>query len=212
MNNRDRDFHGRFLKGHFQSEETNNKISQALSGRILSEETKARISKSKIGKLKLSPKICPSCKKYFQPTKSIIIYCSRSCGRKGKPPWNKNTKGLTKPNSTSFKKGQFSKDKHPKWRGGITTEESLVRSSVEYKKWRLSVLSRDNYICQICKTKVGGKKAHVDHIKNFNDYPELRLDINNGRTLCASCHHKTPDYAGKNKIAQRKRNNKGMFE
>lgn len=34
--------------------------------------------------------------------------------------WCEGTKGVCKPNSGSFKKGQFAKDKHPKWKGGIS--------------------------------------------------------------------------------------------
>ena len=28
-------------------------------------------------------------------------------------------------------------------------------------------------------------------LKKFNDYPDLRFDINNGITLCETCHNKT---------------------
>lgn len=59
------------------------------------------------------------------------------------------------------------------------------RSSPDYLKWRLAVLKRDNRTCQDC----GEKKILVaHHIKRYKDYKELRLDVNNGRTLCRQCH------------------------
>ena len=45
---------------------------------------------------------------------------------------------------------------------------------------------------------------HADHIKDFALFPNLRLDINNGRTLCKSCHRKTDNYGFK----KSKKNNK----
>lgn len=41
--------------------------------------------------------------------------------------------------------------------------------------------------------------------KDFALHPELRLDINNGRTLCKSCHKKTENYGFK-KSNTKKRN------
>jgi len=87
------------------------------------------------------------------------------------------------------------------WRGGITTKNVAIRKSLEYKQWRTSVFERDNYICVECK-KVGGS-LNADHIKEFSNYPHLRFDINNGRTLCLSCHTKTDNYGEK---AKQKRN------
>ena len=89
------------------------------------------------------------------------------------------------------------------WRGGITSENRKVRASFEYKEWRRLVFERDNYTCQECNAKNGDGKAiilHADHIKQFAYHPELRLDINNGRTLCIDCHKKTDTYNNKIKI------------
>lgn len=71
---------------------------------------------------------------------------------------------------------------HPNWKGGIT-KRSLT--TIEYKQWRIAVFKRDNYICIICGTN---GYLEADHIKRWADYPELRFDINNGRTLCKECH------------------------
>lgn len=49
------------------------------------------------------------------------------------------------------------------------------------------VLARDNYTCQICDASP--KYLHVDHIKRWRDYPELRHEIDNCRTVCRPCHY-----------------------
>lgn len=84
-------------------------------------------------------------------------------------------------------------EKHWFWEGGKTEEAVKIRNSMEYKQWRLAVFTRDNFTCKLC----GGHKSkdiEVDHIFAFSDYPELRLDIENGRTLCKECHRKTINY------------------
>ena len=60
------------------------------------------------------------------------------------------------------------------------------------KRWRKKVFERDNFTCRKCE-KVGGK-LNAHHINPFSTHPELRFDIENGLTLCHSCHvelHKT---------------------
>ena len=72
------------------------------------------------------------------------------------------------------------------WQGGITAEYQKIRNSEEYNQWRLQVFNRDGFKCASCEKP--GKGIHAHHIKSFSEYPELRLDIDNGVTLCKKCH------------------------
>lgn len=66
------------------------------------------------------------------------------------------------------------------------------RNSNEYQNWRAKVFTRDNFTCQICQ-KVGGE-LNAHHIRPYAKYEENRLDVDNGVTLCITCHkmvHKT---------------------
>ena len=65
-------------------------------------------------------------------------------------------------------------------------EKMAIRNSMEYRDWRKAVYERDGYTCQICGKRGGNLNAH--HIKHFAQYPELRMDITNGITLCYDCH------------------------
>ena len=89
--------------------------------------------------------------------------------------------------------------KHYNWQGGLTGINFQIRNSLEYRLWREAVFKRDKYTCQECGARNGSGKTivlHADHIKRFADYPELRFDIDNGRTLCKPCHRKTNTYGG----------------
>ena len=80
------------------------------------------------------------------------------------------------------------------WKGGITPINDRIRKSTEYKLWRISVFTRDNFTCIWCGVRSGQGKTIVlnaDHIKPFALFPELRFAIDNGRTLCIDCHRKT---------------------
>ncbi len=81
-------------------------------------------------------------------------------------------------------------EKHWNWSGGWKRNAwKIIRRSCEYKKWRLSVFTRDKYICQECWNT--HCELNADHIKPFAYFPELRFSIDNWRTLCLDCHRKT---------------------
>ena len=61
------------------------------------------------------------------------------------------------------------------------------RGGEEYRVWRLSVFRRDDFTCQKCG-KRGDWEAH--HIVQWVVSKELRYDVDNGITLCKSCHKK----------------------
>lgn len=86
-------------------------------------------------------------------------------------------------------------EKNNLWKGGITPINKIIRGSLEYKLWRKAVFERDGYSCIWCGQK--GGELNADHIKRFSDYPELRFAIDNGRTLCLSCHKTTDNYGRK---------------
>jgi hypothetical protein len=76
-------------------------------------------------------------------------------------------------------------EKAPFWKGGITPENQIIRSSTQYKNWRKSVFERDGYRCVVCNSH---SDLHAHHKKEFHEFPELRFDVSNGITLC-KIHH-----------------------
>jgi hypothetical protein len=59
--------------------------------------------------------------------------------------------------------------------------------SSEENKWKNDVFERDDYICQDCGDDTGGN-LNAHHIKRRNQHPELRDCVENGITLCKTCH------------------------
>lgn len=63
-------------------------------------------------------------------------------------------------------------------------ENAKKRKTPNYRKWRRDVIERDK-VCQMCGTD---QKLEAHHIKPFAKFPELRFSLENGITLCKSCH------------------------
>lgn len=194
------------------TEEVKLKLSIALSGenhpnfgKHLSDITKQKISESNKGKTRNVGR------HLSEETKLKISKAHKD--KKGNIPWNKGKKGLQVNSAETRKKlseslkghkgywlgKHFSKEMRDKiresnlgekgnnWQGGITSIQRIIRSSAEYSNWRREVFIRDYWTCQMCGKKKGIKiRAH--HIRPFKDYPELRFEIDNGITLCKTCH------------------------
>lgn len=155
-------------------------------------------------------KTCLLCQKEFSMIRSDNykkrIFCSQQCSGKvnhskikpitelqrirlsenarlrGTGKWMKGRPG----NKGSIKKGQFSGEKHPMWKGGITPINQVIRHSDKYKLWREAVFKRDGYRCFDCGER--GGRLEADHLYPFAFYPRLRFEINNGQTVCKNCH------------------------
>jgi outer membrane receptor for ferric coprogen and ferric-rhodotorulic acid len=112
-----------------------------------------------------------------------------------KPAWNKGKEWNEWMDKDEQKKvlknlSHFGED-HWNWKGGITDENHSFRNSKKYKEWRMKVLQRDRFTCIKCGYRSKKRRdIRVDHIKPFCLYPILRLDVDNGRTLCISCDNK----------------------
>jgi len=108
-------------------------------------------------------------------------------------PWNKGKKLTYRVWNKGLVNSRWIGEGNPNWRGGVTKLNDKVRKSIEYKQWRTAVFERDNFTCVECLDSSGGN-LNADHIKQFAYYPELRFDVDNGRTLCVDCHKNTDTY------------------
>lgn len=102
-------------------------------------------------------------------------------------------------------------NKNPAWKGGVTAENILIRSSVKYLSWVKDILGRDNYTCNLCGTRGGSLQVHhkvpfsiiIHKMKSElgeNNIVEKAMgysflwDSDNAETLCVGCHKKTDTY------------------
>lgn len=98
---------------------------------------------------------------------------------------------------------------NPMWKGGLSLLHYQIRDCFEYRQWRSDVFTRDNHTCQICGVR--GETLNADHIRplfliikehyirsleDATNCSEL-WNIDNGRTLCVTCHRKTDTFGVK---------------
>jgi len=78
-------------------------------------------------------------------------------------------------------------EKHPNWNPNLTDEERQdKRNYPAYYDWRQSVYERDNYTCQCCGKK--GRTLNTHHLESYAGNKDLRTTLENGITLCKTCH------------------------
>jgi hypothetical protein len=146
---------------------------------------------------KMAQKHCKYCGESISSWK---IYCNLLCRNKGYigiKHTDEHRKHISEALKGTRPKNMFqSGDRHPFWNPDRT--DMRERLTGKYRDWRFAVIKRDKYTCQECGAKRGnGNVLHVDHIKPFSLFPELRYEVNNGRVLCMECHRKTDSYCRK---------------
>ncbi len=160
----------------------------------------------RIRKLPYKKFVCKKCRKDFKPTGNRQIICPKckylicqECNKKFIPDAHYSRKFCSlacRFKSQSWEEPhQLKKNRHIKPRTYHLTNPN--KRGIFDIEWRNKVFERDNYTCVLCgKTKC---YLEADHIKPYSKYPDLRLVLSNGRTLCLDCHKKTPTYGNRKK-------------
>lgn len=139
-------------------------------------------------------------KAHYAKTKGVRLNTGRTHFKKGHNSWNAGLKNwlseehkaaLRLANSgNAWTKGKKRPDivgeKNPMWKGGVKSQNDMDRVKFRKQVQQL-VLQRDNYTCQVCDQYSGN--LQVDHIKSWADFPDLRFELDNCRTLCMACHY-----------------------
>lgn len=90
----------------------------------------------------------------------------------------------------------------------LTEEDRLktrrILGKENHERWRKQVFQKDSYTCQCCGKHGGVLNAH--HLDGYHWCKDKRFDVNNGITLCYSCHDEFHNLYG------RKFNTKEQFE
>lgn len=160
-----RDTKGRFIKGHISP----------LRGKRLTVEHRKKLSDAKKGK--------PNWRKGV-----IGKYKHTEEWKRGQ---SIRSRGRTMSDETKRKISEANRgENNGSWKGGVWDRSFSRGSDYKYRLFRRKVLRRDG-CCVFCGSE---ERLEVDHIKPYSLHPELRLDIENARVLCHSCHKKTETY------------------
>jgi 5-methylcytosine-specific restriction endonuclease McrA len=71
-------------------------------------------------------------------------------------------------------------------KGVIRKPLKTAFSKALLSSWSKEVRERDNNSCQVCGTT---DNLHAHHIISKHFFPELAYNINNGVSLCSTCHY-----------------------
>lgn len=147
--------------------------------------------------------------------------------KKGHIPWDKGVKrpdiaGLNRSrkgipinlvHTEEFKKrlSESKKgDKNYNWKGGVVSLKDIIFHSKKYSEWRIKVFQRDNFSCTNCEGQGPIQAHHIipksviffeENIQTQEQAMECeRLwDLDNGITLCESCHKMTDTWGAKSR-------------
>jgi len=139
---------------------------------------------------------CSICNKDYKSGKKKATYCKDCFSRDIVHTYSiLHTIDKTGENNGMYGVSRYGKD-NPNYNYNLTDEQREVkRYTQEYKNWRLAVYEKDNFTCQTCNDSTGGNlEAH--HLNGFNWDIANRYNVDNGITLCTTCHKDFHDAYG----------------
>jgi 5-methylcytosine-specific restriction endonuclease McrA len=93
-------------------------------------------------------------------------------------------------NDPATREERSKRNRENRLKGQLSQLSPGDRRSNEYEAWRQAVFNRDDRRCQSCGST---ENLHAHHTQRYDeewiDNP-LNIDIDNGQTLCRSCHGK----------------------
>ena len=123
---------------------------------------------------------------------TYVLKNNGSTGRfeKGQKAWNKGVK-LNKDQRKNMGRPVGAKHTEETKRKMSLTRRGKGASRLSWnsKEWRRKVFKRDNYICVECGA-IEKQNLNSHHIIPWKDNDKLRFEVDNGMTLCKSCHGK----------------------
>lgn len=167
------------VKGYKQTPEHRAKIAKKMQERRLSDEHKRKIALAHTGKKRdpFSPewktRLSEACRKRKERDGSMLSPKAKELLR-NRMRGNTYGKANSGPN-------------HYNWKDGTSPFVEKLYISVEYKEWRTAVFQRDGFKCLTpgCDSK---EDLQAHHIYPKSLFKELVLVVENGITLCKSCH------------------------
>jgi hypothetical protein len=117
--------------------------------------------------------------------KLYVSYVCR-CGKSAEKLFNNFKKEKS---CASCKPNKYKGSNNHNWNPNLTDDDrqEIGRYDEGYNKWRRAVYLKDGFKCVCCKSdKRGTFVAH--HLDGYANFPEKRTDVDNGVTLCVSCH------------------------
>lgn len=188
------------MYGRNHTPEARAKMSAFRLGKPLSEETRRRMSEAQI--LAKSQRTPEQKAATFQAMSAAIRGRKQSSewiekvrtaitGRKLSDEHRKTLslvrKGVSYGPRSAEQNVKLSGPNHWNWQGGRPQD----RGGYLNLNWKRAVHKRDNHTCQMCGIpNLSGRNQQADHIQSWRDFPDLRFELSNGRTLCGPCHAK----------------------
>jgi hypothetical protein len=144
--------------GSHRSDEARAKTSVALKGRTFSVETRAKMSAANARRI-----VSPETRAKMSASRmNFVVEHGVSLGTGAKISAARMGHTVSPETRVKLSVGHRGERNGKNWKGGITPENRLIRSSKAYDAWRTAVYVRDDFTCLACGER--GKTLEAHHM------------------------------------------------